>query len=148
MTRNKMLVLGAIVLAAVLAVVGIWLFKDGEGAFGSTTDEYTKEACVIEVGDDGCLFVYTDSLYFIPTEKAKFVSHDDTVKSVSDLKEGMVIRFTTTDLLLDANFPSSYKSVSKIETWGEVDTEALEKGSKLWQDWCDRANSLTEEAEN
>ena len=148
MTRNKIIILVAIILAAVLAVVGIWLFKGGEGAFGSTTDEYTKEACVIEVGDDGRLFVYTDSLYFIPTENVEFVSHDDAVKSISDLKEGVVIQFTTTDLLLDANFPSSYKSVSKIETWGEVDTEAHEKGSKFWQDWCDRTNSLTEEAEN
>lgn len=151
MTRNKLIVLAAIVLAAVLAVVGIWIFKDGkeDGAYldPMSSVEYVKEACVIEALDDGRLFVYTDSLYFIPTEKAEFVSHDETVKSVSDIKEGMVIQFTATDFIMDLTFPSSYNHVTKIETWGKVDTETYEKGSKLWQDWCDRTNSLIEEAE-
>ena len=123
---------------------------DGEdGAYLDPTSsvEYVKEACVIEVRDDVRLFVYTDSLYFIPTENAEFVSHDETIKSVSDLKEGMVIRFTTTDLILDANFPSSYNHVTKIETWGEIDTETYEKASKYWQEYCGRTNSLVEEAE-
>lgn len=148
MTRNKTIILVAIILAAVLAVVGIWIFKDGEGAFGSTTDEYTKEACVIEVQDNGWLLVYTDSLYNIPTENVEFVSHNDAVKSISDIKEGMVIQFTATDFLLDANFPSHYNHVTKIETWGEVDTETYEKANKYWQEYLDRNNSLIEEAEN
>ncbi len=151
MTRNKLIVLGAIVLAAVLAVVGVWLLRDKkeDGVYLDPTSsvEYVKEACVIEVRDDGRLFVYTDSLYFIPTENAEFVSHDETVKSISDLKEGMVIHFTATDLILDANFPSSYNHVNKIETWGEVDTETYEKANKYWQEWLDRTNSLIEEAE-
>ena len=151
MTRNKLIVLAAIVLAAVLAVVGIWIFKDGkeDGVYldPMSSVEYVKEACVIEVRDDGRLLVYTDSIYLIPTEKAEFVSHDETVKSISDLKEGMVIHFTATDLILDANFPSSYIHVNKIETWGEVDTETYEKASKFWQEWLDRTNSLIEEVE-
>lgn len=151
MTRNKIIILAAIVLAAVLAVVGIWIFKDGkeDGVYldPMSSVEYVKEACVIEVRDDGHLFVYTDSLYFIPTENAEFVSHDETVKSISDLKEGMVIHFTATDLILDANFPSHYNHVTKIETWGEVDTETYEKASKFWQEHLDRTNNLIEEAE-
>ena len=152
MTRNKLIVLGAIVLAAVLAVVGVWLLRDKKEDEPNYIDitssvEYVKEACVIEALDDGRLFVYTDSFYFIPTEKAEFVSHDETVKSVSDIKEGMVIHFTATDLILDANFPSGYNHVNKIETWGEVDTETYEKANKFWQEWLDRTNSLIEEAE-
>lgn len=152
MTRNKLIILGAIVLAAVLAVVGVWLLRDKKEDEPNYIDitssvEYVKEACVIEALDDGHLFVYTDSLYFIPTENAEFVSHDETVKSVSDIKEGMVIQFTATDFILDANFPSHYNHVTKIETWGEVDTETYEKASKYWQEHLDRTNSLIEEVE-
>ena len=147
MTKKKLIISVSIILVA-LIVLGTWIFKDM--LFGSddiTYGDNVKEACVIEVRDDGRLLVYTDSLYFIPTQNVEFISHDDAVKSVSDIKEGMVIQFTTTDFLFDATFPSSYNHVTKIETWGKIDTETYERVSKEWQDWCDQTNSLIEEAE-
>ena len=126
--KNKTkFILGGVLLVAI-AIIGTWLAFSKNSPFF----EPTWDACVIE-HDDNSILIYTNSdnntgLCYISTIDAEFISYDDSITSIKNIKPGIMIKFLDLDSIVKTSYPGDFEKVKYIKTWGKIDNELYEKG--------------------
>ena len=97
------------------------------------SNETIVDGCIIMKQND-CLFIYVppDSMWSgiwgINPSDTKFISHDDSIVTHTDLRLGMMLRFLPHDEVIQSIFPTPLYDVEYIETWGSYNAELYEAG--------------------